>query len=171
MKKCANCSRVSILVDKELIKVLKQNGIEFVYNDEAIETHHIDGNRNNNTKENLTNLCIKCHDRRSAVKIANIVRSGKVGFRPPFGYKIEYEKDGMGNSIPSTGRLVPDEKHIDTIKRILNEPPEMGIIRLSEKYGLTRAIIRAIRINPIYRTGEVYWQGRIAHKVKPIIEL
>ncbi len=83
----------------------------------------------------------------------------KVMSRPPFGYKVEQ------------GELVVDESKRALIRRILSEvdKPFTSLKMLSEKYNLSVSRIRHIRNNPIYRTGEVRWAGKIAYYVEPIV--
>ena len=88
------------------------------------------------------------------------LKEQKVMSRPPFGYKVNEE-----------GKLVVDKEKAAIIRRLFSEfdNPLASLKSLSLKYNLSVSTLRNIRSNPIYRTGEVRWAGKIAYYVDPIV--
>ncbi len=41
---------------------------------------------------------------------------------------------------------------------------------ISNKYDIPRSTLAYLRKNPIYRTGEYYWKGKIVYQVEPVIK-
>jgi len=88
------------------------------------------------------------------------LKQKKVMHRPPFGYKVN-----------ENGELVVDESKRGIIRRLFSEfdNPFISLKTLSVKYNISVSTLRNIRSNPIYRTGEVRWAGKIAYYVEPIV--
>ncbi|MHA1302650.1 MAG: recombinase family protein [Candidatus Heimdallarchaeaceae archaeon] len=88
------------------------------------------------------------------------LKEHKVMSRPPFGYKVNEQ-----------GQLVVDEEKAAIIRRLFAEfdNPLTSLKSLSLKYNISVSTLRNIRSNPIYRTGEVRWAGKIAYYVDPIV--
>ncbi len=88
------------------------------------------------------------------------IKEQKVMSRPPFGYAV-------GNS----GSLMVDESKRGLIRRLFGEfdNPFSSLKTLSIKYNIPVSTLRNIRSNPIYRTGEVRWAGKIAYFVEPVV--
>ncbi len=88
------------------------------------------------------------------------IKDQKVMSRPPFGYAV-------GNE----GSLIIDESTRGLIRRLFGEfdNPFASLKTLSMKYNIPVSTLRNIRSNPIYRTGEVRWAGKIAYYVEPIV--
>jgi DNA invertase Pin-like site-specific DNA recombinase len=88
------------------------------------------------------------------------IKDQKVMSRPPFGYAV-------GNE----GSLIIDESTRGLIRRLFGEfdNPFASLKTLSIKYNIPVSTLRNIRSNPIYRTGEVRWAGKIAYYVEPIV--
>ncbi|MHA1954349.1 MAG: recombinase family protein [Candidatus Heimdallarchaeaceae archaeon] len=78
------------------------------------------------------------------------IKDQKVMSRPPFGY-----------AVGESGGLMVDES-----KRGLTFA---SLKTLSMKYNIPVSTLRNIRSNPIYRTGEVRWAGKIAYYVEPVV--
>ncbi len=88
------------------------------------------------------------------------INEKKVMSRPPFGYAVDDE-----------GNLTIDESKRGLIRRLFGEfdNPFSSLKTLSMKYNIPVSTLRNIRSNPIYRTGEVRWAGKIAYFVEPIV--
>lgn len=88
------------------------------------------------------------------------IKDQKVMSRPPFGYLVDPE-----------GSLEVDESTRGLIRRLFGEfdNPFASLKTLSIKYNIPVSTLRNIRSNPIYRTGEVRWAGKIAYYVEPIV--
>lgn len=87
------------------------------------------------------------------------IKEQKVMSRPPLGYKIV------------DGKLVIDEEmrpKIIQIFQMFEDNTPMSTI--SNKFGIPRSTLAYMRKNPIYRTGEVYWKGKVVYKVEPLIK-
>jgi len=69
--------------------------------EEVLETHHIDGNRNNNAQENLMTLCCNCH------------------------MKIHHRNFYLNKKIPTKREIFNDER----LKEILNENRQRDIVK------------------------------------------
>ncbi|MHA1827285.1 MAG: recombinase family protein, partial [Candidatus Heimdallarchaeaceae archaeon] len=84
------------------------------------------------------------------------IKEQKVMSRPPFGYTVD-----------ERGGLVIDEEKRGLIRRLFSEfdNPFASLKTLSIKYNIPVSTLRNIRSNPIYRTGEVRWAGKIAYYV------
>ena len=79
--------------------------------------------------------------------------------RPPLGYKIE------------NGKLVVDEEmrpKLIEIFQMFEDNATMSTI--SNKFGIPRSTLAYMRKNPIYRTGEYFWKGKVVYKVEPVIK-
>ena len=87
------------------------------------------------------------------------IQDEKIMSRPPLGYKIE------------NGKLLIDEemrpKLVD-IFQMFEDNVTMSTI--SNKYDIPRSTLAYLRKNPIYRTGEYFWKGRVVYQVEPIIK-
>jgi len=88
------------------------------------------------------------------------INNKKVMSRPPFGYAVD-----------EGGSLIVDESKMGLIRRLFGEfdNPFASLKTLSMKYNIPVSTLRNIRSNPIYRTGEVRWAGKIAYYVDPIV--
>ncbi|MHA1445944.1 MAG: recombinase family protein [Candidatus Heimdallarchaeaceae archaeon] len=88
------------------------------------------------------------------------INNKKVMSRPPFGYAVD-----------EGGSLIVDESKMGLIRRLFGEfdNPFASLKTLSMKYNIPVSTLRNIRSNPIYRTGEVRWAGKIAYFVDPIV--
>ncbi len=88
------------------------------------------------------------------------INEKKVMSRPPFGYTVDDE-----------GNLVIDDSKRGLIRRLFGEfdNPFSSLKTLSMKYNIPVSTLRNIRSNPIYRTGEVRWAGKIAYYVDPVV--
>ncbi|MHA1865617.1 MAG: recombinase family protein [Candidatus Heimdallarchaeaceae archaeon] len=83
----------------------------------------------------------------------------KIMSRPPLGYKIE------------NGKLVVDEEmrpKLIEIFQMFEDNATMSTI--SNKFGIPRSTLAYMRKNPIYRTGEYFWKGKVVYKVEPVIK-
>ena len=88
------------------------------------------------------------------------IKDQKVMSRPPFGY-----------AVGESGGLMVDESKRGLIRRLFGEfdNPFASLKTLSMKYNIPVSTLRNIRSNPIYRTGEVRWAGKIAYYVEPVV--
>ena len=88
------------------------------------------------------------------------INDKKVMSRPPFGYSVDDE-----------GNLIIDDSKRGLIRRLFGEfdNPFSSLKTLSMKYNIPVSTLRNIRSNPIYRTGEVRWAGKIAYYVEPVV--
>jgi len=88
------------------------------------------------------------------------INEKKVMSRPPFGYTVD-----------AKGNLIVDDSKRGLIRRLFGEfdNPFSSLNTLSMKYNIPVSTLRNIRSNPIYRTGEVRWAGKIAYYVDPIV--
>ncbi|MCE7743277.1 MAG: recombinase family protein [Candidatus Heimdallarchaeota archaeon] len=88
------------------------------------------------------------------------INSKKVMSRPPFGYAVDEE-----------GSLIIDDSKRGLIRRLFGEfdNPFSSLKTLSMKYNIPVSTLRNIRSNPIYRTGEVRWAGKIAYYVEAVV--
>ncbi len=88
------------------------------------------------------------------------IKQEKVMSRPPFGYSVNDE-----------GGLVIDESKRGLIRRLFGEfdNPFASLKTLSLKYNIPVSTLRNIRSNPVYRTGEVRWAGKIAYYIEPVV--
>jgi DNA invertase Pin-like site-specific DNA recombinase len=88
------------------------------------------------------------------------IKDQKVMSRPPFGY-----------AVGESGGLIVDESKRGLIRRLFGEfdNPFASLKTLSIKYNIPVSTLRNIRSNPIYRTGEVRWAGKIAYYVEPVV--
>ena len=82
----------------------------------------------------------------------------KLASKPPLGYKSD------------NGFLIVNEEMrpmIEEIFSMFEEDEQMN--KISVKFRIPRSTLSYMRRNPIYRTGEVYWKGKVVYKVEPII--
>ena len=88
------------------------------------------------------------------------INDKKVMSRPPFGYAVD-----------ENGNLMIEESKRGLIRRLFGEfdNPFSSLKTLSMKYNIPVSTFRNIRSNPIYRTGEVRWAGKIAYYVEPVV--
>ncbi|MHA1203111.1 MAG: recombinase family protein [Candidatus Heimdallarchaeaceae archaeon] len=88
------------------------------------------------------------------------IKAEKVMSRPPFGYSVNDE-----------GGLIIDESKRGLIRRLFGEfdNPFASLKTLSLKYNIPVSTLRNIRSNPVYRTGEVRWAGKIAYYIEPVV--
>ncbi len=87
------------------------------------------------------------------------IQDHKIMSRPPIGYRID------------DGKLVIDEEmrpKLVAIFQMFEENVTMSTI--SNKYNIPRSTLAYLRKNPIYRTGEYYWKGRIVYQVEPVLK-
>ncbi len=87
------------------------------------------------------------------------IQDQKIMSRPPIGYKIE------------NGKLVIDEEMRPKLVEIFQMfEDNVTMSTISNKYDIPRSTLAYLRKNPIYRTGEYYWKGRIVYQVEPVIK-
>jgi DNA invertase Pin-like site-specific DNA recombinase len=98
------------------------------------------------------------YQHRMAERRQKALKTGKVMFRPPFGYTA------------MDGKLVVDEKNRELVKNILEHLDNGWTpLLISAKFAVPPSRVRRIRNNPIYRTGEVRYAGEVVFKVEPIL--
>jgi DNA invertase Pin-like site-specific DNA recombinase len=98
------------------------------------------------------------------------IKEKRILFRPPFGFKIEYKYDENGKPLPKTGKLVSDDSLRNLIQQIYDEPRDIGMKKVADKYGVKPSIVRNIRNNPIYDEGKVLWRGQVVYEIQPIVK-
>jgi hypothetical protein len=98
------------------------------------------------------------------------IKEKRILFRPPFGFRIEYKYDDKGKPLPKTGVLVPDDSLRNLIQQIYDEPRDIGIKKVADKYGVKPSVVRNIRNNPIYDEGKVIWRGQVVYDIQPIVK-
>jgi DNA invertase Pin-like site-specific DNA recombinase len=111
----------------------------------------------------------KYKDRRE-LGVERAIKEKRILYRPPFGFKIEYKYDDNGKQIPKTGVLVPDGDLMYLIQQIYDEPRDIGIKKVADKYDVKPSIVRNIRNNPIYDEGKVMWRGKVVYEIDPIVK-
>ena len=82
----------------------------------------------------------------------------KVSSRVPLGYKAD------------NGYMIVDEElrlMIVEIFKMFDEDIQMS--KISTKFRIPRSTLSYMRRNPVYRTGEYVWKGKVVYKVEPII--
>ena len=88
------------------------------------------------------------------------IQETKIMSRPPIGYKIN-----------ENGKLVVDEEmrpKLVEIFQMFEDNETMS--KISNKFEIPRSTLAYMRKNPIYRTGEYYWKGKIVYQVEPVIK-
>ena len=86
------------------------------------------------------------------------IQDQKIMSRPPYGYKIE------------DGKLIVDEEVRPKLVEIFQMfEDNVTMSTISNKYDIPRSTLAYLRKNPIYRTGEYYWKGKIVYQVEPVI--
>ncbi len=98
------------------------------------------------------------------------IKEKRILFRPPFGYKIEYRYDENGKPIAKTGQLVVDDNLRYLIQQIYDEPRDIGIKKVADKYDVKPSVVRNIRNNPIYDEGKVLWRGKVIYEIEPLVK-
>ncbi|OLS31530.1 MAG: hypothetical protein HeimAB125_16110 [Candidatus Heimdallarchaeota archaeon AB_125] len=87
------------------------------------------------------------------------IQDEKIMSRPPLGYKIE------------NGKLQIDEEMRPKLVEIFQMfEDNVTMSTISNKYDIPRSTLAYLRKNPIYRTGEYFWKGRVVYQVEPIIK-
>ncbi len=87
------------------------------------------------------------------------IKEEKAMTRAPFGYKINVE-----------GKLEIDEEKRLIVEQIFSMIEQgVRVKTIAERFNLSQSGIYYIRNNPIYRTGEVRWGGKVVYNVEPII--
>lgn len=97
---------------------------------------------------------------RSEQGIERRLKEKKVMSRAPYGYKI------------IDGKLVVDEELrslITEIFRLFNNNHSYS--RISQKFKIPTSTLSYMVRNPIYRTGEYLFRGKVAYRVEPIIKM
>ena len=87
------------------------------------------------------------------------INENKIMSRPPVGYKI------------TDGKLMVDEEwrpRIIEIFQMFEDNVTMSTI--STKHEIPRSSLAYMRKNPIYRTGEYYWKGKVVYNVEPMLK-
>ncbi|MBY9000158.1 MAG: recombinase family protein, partial [Candidatus Heimdallarchaeota archaeon] len=87
------------------------------------------------------------------------IQDNKIMSRPPVGYKI------------NDGKLEIDEEmrpKLIEIFQMFEDNETMS--KISNKFEIPRSTLAYIRKNPIYRTGEYYWKGKIVYQVEPVLK-
>jgi len=98
------------------------------------------------------------------------IKEKRILFRPPFGYRIEYQYDENGKPIPKTGKLTINEDLRYLIQQIYDEPRDIGMKKVADKFGVKPSVVRNIRNNPIYDEGKVMWRGKVIYEIEPIVK-
>ncbi len=87
------------------------------------------------------------------------IQDQKIMSRPPLGYKIE------------DGQLIVDQEMRPKLVEIFQMfEDNVTMSTISNKYEIPRSTLAYLRKNPIYRTGEYYWKGKIVYQVEPVIK-
>ena len=87
------------------------------------------------------------------------IQDEKIMSRPPIGYKIE------------NGKLIIDEEMRPKLVEIFQMfEDNVTMSTISNKYDIPRSTLAYLRKNPIYKTGEYYWKGKMVYQVEPIIK-
>jgi DNA invertase Pin-like site-specific DNA recombinase len=87
------------------------------------------------------------------------IQDNKIMSRPPLGYKIE------------DGKLTIDEEMRPKLVEIFQMfEDNVTMSTISNKFDIPRSTLAYLRKNPIYRTGEYYWKGRVVYQVEPLIK-
>jgi DNA invertase Pin-like site-specific DNA recombinase len=86
------------------------------------------------------------------------IQDQKIMSRPPYGYKIE------------EGKLIVDEEVRPKLVEIFQMfEDNVTMSTISNKFDIPRSTLAYLRKNPIYRTGEYFWKGKIVYQVEPVI--
>ncbi|MCK5547735.1 MAG: recombinase family protein, partial [Thermoplasmata archaeon] len=109
------------------------------------------------------------HKDRREMGFERAIKEKRILFRPPFGYKIEYKFDENGKQIPKSGKLTPDISRKNLVQQIYDEPRDIGIKKVADKYDVKPSIVRNIRNNPIYDEGKVLWRGQTVYEIEPLV--
>ena len=87
------------------------------------------------------------------------IQDQKIMSRPPLGYNIE------------DGQLVVDQEMRPKLVEIFQMfEDNVTMSTISNKFEIPRSTLAYLRKNPIYRTGEYYWKGKIVYQVEPVIK-
>jgi len=87
------------------------------------------------------------------------IQDNKIMSRPPIGYKIE------------DGKLIIDEEMQPKLVEIFQMfEDNVTMSTISNKFDIPRSTLAYLRKNPIYKTGEYFWKGRVVYQVEPIIK-
>lgn len=87
------------------------------------------------------------------------IQDEKIMSRPPIGYKIE------------NGKLLIDEEMRPKLVEIFQMfEDNVTMSTISNKFDIPRSTLAYLRKNPIYRTGEYFWKGRVVYQVEPVIK-
>jgi len=87
------------------------------------------------------------------------IHDQKIMSRPPLGYKID------------EGKLVIDEEMRPKLVEIFQMfEDNVTMSTISNKFEIPRSTLAYLRKNPIYRTGEYYWKGKMVYRVEPILK-
>ena len=87
------------------------------------------------------------------------IQDNKIMSRPPLGYII------------NDGKLEIDEEmrpKLIEIFQMFEDNETMS--KISNKFEIPRSTLAYLRKNPIYRTGEYYWKGKIVYQVEPVLK-
>ena len=87
------------------------------------------------------------------------IQDQKIMSRPPLGYRID------------DGQLIVDEEMRPKLIEIFQMfEDNVTMSTISNKYEIPRSTLAYLRKNPIYRTGEYFWKGKIVYQVEPVIK-
>ncbi|MHA1667477.1 MAG: recombinase family protein [Candidatus Heimdallarchaeaceae archaeon] len=102
---------------------------------------------------------LKKYKQKRMYGIKRRIQEQKIMSRPPFGYKIQ------------NGKLVVDEEVRPKLVEIFQMfEDNVTMSTISNKYNIPRSTLAYLRKNPIYRTGEYYWKGKVVYRVDSIIK-
>ncbi len=134
--------------------LLKKKGITIIFSDKLEES------KQDEVEPSPEQISFQKYQKNRYKGMYNRIKEKKVMSRPPFGYVINDQ-----------GSLVVDESKRGLIRRLFSEfdDPFVSLSKLSKKYNLSVSILRNVRSNPIYKTGEVRWAGKIVYYVEPIV--
>ena len=87
------------------------------------------------------------------------IQDQKIMSRPPLGYKIE------------EGQLIIDQEMRPKLIEIFQMfEDNVTMSTISNKFEIPRSTLAYLRKNPIYKTGEYYWKGKVVYQVEPVIK-
>ena len=87
------------------------------------------------------------------------IQDNKIMSRPPLGYII------------NDGKLEIDEEMRPKLIKIFQMFEDNETMsKISNKFEIPRSTLAYLRKNPIYRTGEYYWKGKIVYQVEPVLK-
>ncbi|MHA1223941.1 MAG: recombinase family protein [Candidatus Heimdallarchaeaceae archaeon] len=113
-------------------------------------------------KKDIQIVCLDDEDNKAFARIKDLFGEMELA---------KYREKRYKGMLRERGGLVIDEEKRGLIRRLFSEfdNPFASLKTLSIKYNIPVSTLRNIRSNPIYRTGEVRWAGKIAYYVDPIV--